>query len=57
MFPSYLEVRKTGSLAISSLANTVAAIWRFKKIDRCYQVTKKCSSQLLGARKKIMTSI
>ena len=57
MFPSYLEVRKTGSLAISSLANTVAAIWRFKKVDPCYQETKKCSSQLLGAKKKIMTSI
>ena len=44
-------------LAISSLINTVAAIWREKKEDPCYLVTKKCSSQLLGARKKIMTSI
>ena len=44
-------------LAISSLTNTVAAIWREKKVDPCYLVTKKCSSQLLGARKKIMTSI
>ena len=44
-------------LAISSLANTVAAILRFKKVDPNYQQTKKCSSQLLGARKKIMTSI
>ena len=44
-------------LAISSLANTVAAILRFKKLDPSYQQTKKCSSQLLGARKKIMTSI
>ena len=44
-------------LAISNLAKTVAAIWRFKKVDPCYQETKKCSSQLLGARKKIMTSI
>ena len=44
-------------LAISSLINTVAAIWRQKKVDPCYQETKKCSSQLLGARKKIMTSI
>ena len=48
---------KNWFLAISSLANTVAAIWRFKKVDPCYQETKKCSSQLLGARKKIMTSI
>ena len=43
--------------AISSLANTITAIWRFKKVDPSYQETKKCSSQLLGARKKIMTSI
>ena len=48
---------KNWFLAISSLANTVAAIWRFKKVNPCYQETKKCSSQLLGARKKIMTSI
>ena len=45
------------SIAISSLTNTVAAIWREKKVDPCYLETKKCSSQLLGARKKIMTSI
>ena len=44
-------------LAISSLINTVAAIWRQKKVDPCYQETKKWSSQLLGASKKIMTSI
>ena len=44
-------------LAISSLTNTVAAIWSEKKVDPCYLETKKCSSQLLGARKKIMTSI
>ena len=56
MFPSYLEVEKTGSY-ISSLTNTVAAIWREKKVDPCYLENKKCSSQLLGARKKIMTSI
>ena len=48
---------KNWFLSISSLINTVAAIWRFKKVDPCYQETKKCSSQLLGARKKIMTSI
>ena len=44
-------------LAISSLINTVAAIWKEKKVDPCYLEIKKCSSQLLGARKKIMTSI
>ena len=44
-------------LASSSLTNTVAAIWREKKVDPCYLKNKKCSSQLLGARKKIKTSI
>ena len=44
-------------LAISSLTNTVAAIWRQKKVDSCYLETKKYSSQLLGAIKTIMTSI
>ena len=48
---------KNWFLAISSVTNTVAAIWREKKVDPCYLETKKCSSQLLGARKKIMTSI
>ena len=44
-------------LAISSLTNTVEAIWREKNLDPCYLETKKCSSQLLAARTKIMTSI
>ena len=57
IFPQLFRSGKNWFLAISSLANTVAAIWRFKKVDPCYQETKKCSSQLLGARKKIMTSI
>ena len=56
---------KNWFLAISDLTNTVAAIWREKKVDPCYLKrktpcyleTKKCSSQLLGARKTIMTSI
>ena len=48
---------KNWFLAISSLTNTVAAIWREKKLDPCYLETKNCSSQLLGARKKIMTHI
>ena len=51
------ESGKIWFLAISSLTNTVAAIWREKKVDPCYLETKKCSSQLLRARKKIMTSI
>ena len=45
---------KNWFLAISSLTNTVAVIWREKKVDPCYLKTKKCSSQQLGARKKIM---
>ena len=48
---------KNWLIAISSLTNTVAAIWREKNVIPFYLVTKKCSSQLLGARKKIMTSI
>ena len=48
---------KNWFLAISSLTNTVAAIWRVKKVDNCYLETKKCSSQQLEAKKKIMTSI
>ena len=48
---------KNRFLAISSLTNTVAAIWGEIKLDPCYLETKKCSSQLLGASKKIMTSI
>ena len=44
-------------LAISNLTNTVAAIWREKKVDPCYFETKKFRSQVLGARKNIMTSI
>ena len=51
------ESGKNWLLAISSLTNTVAAIQREKKVDPCYLDTKKCSSQLLGARKKIMTTI
>ena len=48
---------KNWFLAISSLTNTVAAIWMEKKVDSCYLENKKSSSHLLGARKKIMTSI
>ena len=48
---------KNWFLTILSLTNTVAATWREKKVDPSCLETKKCSSQLLGARKKIMTSI
>ena len=57
MLASYLEVEKSEILVISSLTNTVAAISKERKVDPCYLETKKCSSQLLGARKKIMKSI
>ena len=56
-FSLLFEIGKNWFLAISSLTNTVAAIWREKKLDPCYLEINKCSSQLLGARKKIMTSI
>ena len=48
---------KNWFVALLSLTNTVAAIWREKKEDPCYLETKKCSSQMFQARKKIMTSI
>ena len=56
-FPQLFGSEKNWFLAISSLTNTVAAIWREKKVDSCYLETIKYSSQLLGVRKKIMTSI
>ena len=42
---------KNWFLAISSLTNTVAAIWREKKVDPCYLETKKYSSQLLEGKR------
>ena len=50
-------IGKNWFLGISNLTNRVTAIWREKSVDPCYLETKKCSSQLLGARKKIMTCI
>ena len=44
---------KNWFLAISSLTNTVAAIWKEKKVDPCYLETKKCSSQLLVQGKRL----
>ena len=57
MLASIFGSGKNWFLAISSLTNTVAGIWRERNVDPCYLETKKCSSQLLGARKNIMTSI
>ena len=45
MFPSYSEVEKTGSY-ISSMTNTVAAIWR-----------EKSGSLLLGDQKIVFTTV
>ena len=56
-FPQLFGRAKNWFLAISSITNTVAAIWREKKVDPSYLEPKKCSSELLSARKKIMTSI
>ena len=50
-------IAKNLFLAISSLTNIVETICREKKVDPCYLETKKCSSQLLRARKNFMTSI
>ena len=52
IFPSYLEVEKNWFLAISSLTNTIAAIWIEKKVDPCYLENKKFSSQQLGEKEK-----
>ena len=35
---------KNWFLPISSLTNTIASIWREKKVDPCYLDFKKCSS-------------
>ena len=43
---------KNWFLVISSLTNTVAAIWREKKVDPCYLDTKKCSAKLLYRSKE-----
>ena len=56
MFPSYLDVEKTGSQLFRADKYCCSYLER-EKVDSCYLKTKKCSSQLLGARKKIMTSI
>ena len=49
MFPSYLEVEKNWFLAISSLTNTLAAIWREKNVDpaiwRPKNVVHNCQEQ------------
>ena len=43
---------KNWFLAISSLTNTVAAIWREKKVDPCYLETKKMQFTTVRSKKK-----
>ena len=56
MLTSYLEVEKTGSQLFRALQRLLQ-LFGERKVDPCYLETKKCSSQLLGARKKFMTYI
>ena len=57
MFPSYLEVQKTGSQLFRALQTLLQLFRERNKWIPAIWIPKKCSSQLLGARKKIMTSI
>ena len=43
---------KNWFLAISSLTNTVAAIWREKKVDSCYLETKKMQFTTVKSKEK-----
>ena len=43
---------KNWFLAISSLTNTVAAIWSEKKVDPCYLETKKCKFTTVKSKEK-----
>ena len=57
MFPSYLKVEKTGSQLFRACQTLLQLYEKEKNVDPCYLETKKCSSQTLEGRKKIMTSI
>ena len=57
MFPSYLEVEKTGSQLFRAWQTLLQLFGERKKWIPADLQTKKCRSQLLGKRKKIMTSI
>ena len=46
------ESGKNWFLAISSLTNTVAAIWREKKVDPCYLETKKMQVTTVRSKEK-----
>ena len=57
MFPSYLEVEKTGSQLFRACETLLQLFGERKKWIPAIWRPKKCSSQLFEARKKIMTSI
>ena len=56
MFPSYLEVEKTIPSYFEPDKHRCSYLERDKS-GPCYLETKNCSLQLIGARKKIITSI
>ena len=51
-FSQLFSSGKNWFLAILILTNTVAAIWREKKVDPFFLETKKCSSQIIRSKKK-----
>ena len=55
-FPAILKWKKLVPSYFEPDKHCCSCLEREKK-DPCYLETKKCSSQLLGARKKIMTCI
>ena len=57
MFSSYLEVEKIQFLAISSLTNTVSAIWREKKWIPAIWRPKNVVHNSQDQGKNIITSI
>ena len=57
MFPSYLEVEKTGSQLFRARQTLLQLFGERKEWIPAIQRLKNEGSQLLGARKKIMTSI
>ena len=56
MFPAIWKCKTLGPSYFESDKHCCSYLER-EKVDPCYLETKKCSSQLLGARKKIMRSI
>ena len=56
VYPRYLELEKLVPSYFEPDNHCCNYLER-ERVDPCYFETKKCSSQLLGARKKIMTSI